>query len=320
MAAAGPRGTATVRQMRDRILSTTEGSNTGAFGGLDWFLFIAASCIFGSSFLLIAEGLDSFSASVVTFLRIGFGFATLAVFPAARQRTDREDWPRVALIGVVWFAAPLTFFPLAQERIASSVAGMVNGAAPLFTALIATLLLRRLPGSRQRWGLLLGFGGILMIGLPSFRDDSNSTIGVLLVVAAVGCYGVAFNVAVPLQQKYGALPTMWRAQAVAVVLTAPLLVTGWGDTAWDTTAFAACAALGIGGTGLAYICVGTLTGRVGATRSSIVTYLATPFSIALGVTVRDESLAAIAALGAVVTLTGAWLTSRADDGVNQPRP
>jgi len=283
-------------------------------------VFLAASTIFGSSFLLMAEGLDAFSASVVTFLRVGFGFVTLALFPAARRGIERADWPRVALIGVVWFAAPLTFFPLAQERIASSVAGMLNGAAPLFTALIATLLLRRPPGSRQRWGLLLGFGGIVLIGIPSFRDGSSSTMGVLLVIAAVSCYGVAFNVAVPLQQKYGALPTMWRAPAVAVALTAPLLITGWGDTSWDATAFAACAALGIGGTGIAYLCVGTLTGRVGATRSSIVTYLATPVSIVLGVAVRGESLAPIAAAGTVVTLTGAWLTSRADDGARPPHP
>ena len=47
---------------------------------------------------------------MVTFLRIGFGFATLAVFPAARRRIDREDWPRVALIGVVWFAWHLPLY------------------------------------------------------------------------------------------------------------------------------------------------------------------------------------------------------------------
>ena len=63
------------------------------------------------------------------------------------------------------------------------------------------------------------------MALPSVGEPS-SAVGVLMVVAAVLSYGFAPNIARPLQLKYGALPVIWRAQAVALVLTFPL---GIGD-------------------------------------------------------------------------------------------
>ena len=64
--------------------------------------------------------------------------------------------------------------------------------------------------------------GIILIGLPSLDDGASSVVGVLLILTALVSYGLAFNVAVPLQQRYGSLPVLWRAQLVALVLTLPL--------------------------------------------------------------------------------------------------
>ncbi|MFT7645817.1 MAG: drug/metabolite transporter (DMT)-like permease [Candidatus Poriferisodalaceae bacterium] len=75
---------------------------------------------------------------------------------------------------------------------------MLNGSTPIFAGLTATILLRRLPGKRQRIGLGLGFVGMILIGLPSVGQGPSSTLGALMVLSAVACYGIAFNVAVPL--------------------------------------------------------------------------------------------------------------------------
>src|SRR5690606_39579962 len=69
---------------------------------------------------LMAIGLDHFHPGLVTFLRVGFGAATLALVPRARHTPiAREDWPRVVVLGVIWIALPLTFFPIAQQWINS---------------------------------------------------------------------------------------------------------------------------------------------------------------------------------------------------------
>ena len=60
------------------------------------------------------------------------------------------------------------------------------------------------------------------MALPTIHEGRNSTVGVLLILAAVASYGIALNVAGPLQRRNGALPIIWRAQGVALLLTAPL--------------------------------------------------------------------------------------------------
>lgn len=235
---------------------------------------------------------------------------------ASRARpltTEREDWGRITLLGVTWLALPLTLFPLAQQRIVSSLAGMINGSTPLFVAAIATILLRRPPGSRHRVGLGIGVVGLFLVALPSLGKGSTSAVGVVLVVAAVSSYGVAFNIAAPLQQRYGMLPVLWRAQAVALLLTTPRMIAGLRSSRFDRQgAWAAMIALGVLGTGLGYVATGTLSGRVGSTRASVITYLATPVAMVFGLVFRGDSLAPLSLAGAALTLAGAWITSRAE--------
>ena len=69
--------------------------------------------------------------------------------------------------------------------------------------------------------------------------------------------------------------------------------------------------LGVVGTGLAYLLMGTLVGRVGPTRASFITYLIPVVALVLGVVVKDDHVDAIAVVGLGVVLVGAWLTSRA---------
>jgi drug/metabolite transporter (DMT)-like permease len=297
---------------RTRLISTAEGTSAHPFTAADWGLLLIPSVIWGASVLLIAEGLEAFAPGVVTLLRIVFGFAALAAIPAARHaRIDRADWPRVALVGVVWIAFPMTMFPLAEQWISSSVTGMLNGSMPLFTAAVAGLLLRRMPGRNQVLGLVLGFAGVVAISLPSVQGGSRTALGAGLVVLAMFSYGFATNLVVPLQQRYGTVAVMWRAQAVAIVLTLPFGLAGAGDSHFELRPFAAVFVLGAVGTGLAFIAAGTLMGRVGATRGSVFAYLIPVVALVLGVALRDESVAGIALIGLVLVLSGAFLTTRA---------
>lgn len=296
-----------------RLISTAEGTSTGAFGATEWGLLLFAGVTWGASFLLIAEGVDAFSPGVITFLRILFGFATVSLARGTSAPIARADWPRVLLLGVCWMAFPLTLFPIAQQHVSSSVTGMINGGVPLFTAAIASVLLWRLPGRFQLLGLGVGMFGIMLIGLPTLDDGASSVIGVALILVALVSYGLAFNIVVPLQQRYGSLPVLWRAQLVALILTLPLGLYGLGDSEFEMQALVAVILLGVGGTGLAYLAAMSLAGRVGSTRSSVAVYISPPVAILLGVVVRNETVAIVSVVGAAVVLVGAWLASRADE-------
>ena len=293
-----------------RLLSSASGTRTEAFGPAEWGLLAAVASIWGSSFLFIAIGLEAFSPFVVTFARVGLGTLALTLIPRARRPIAREDRAGILVLGVVWIAVPLTLFPLAQQSIDSSVAGMINAAVPLTTAAWATLLLRRLPGRRQLVGIAVGFVGVLAVFVPELRGSGASAIGALLALGAVTCYGLAANLAVGLQQRNGALPVLWRAQLVALVGVAPLGIAGLGDSVWSWSSALAMVPLGVLGTGLALVLMTVLVGRVGAPRGSIAIYFTPLVALALGVVVRSEQVAPLALAGTALVLAGAWLTSR----------
>ncbi len=297
---------------RARLIATSEGTSTAAFSSRDWLLLSIPALIWGSSFLLIAEGLESLEPGTVTWLRIVFGFAALSCFPSSRRVSIApEDRTRVLLVGLVWMAFPMTMFPIAEQWLDSSVTGMLNGSMPLFAASIAAMLLRRPPGRTQLIGLAVGFLGVVMIGVPSLQSGSRTALGAGLVILAMVSYGIAANLVVPLQHHYGAVPVIWRAQIAAVVLTAPYGLAGLPASTFEWRPVLAVLALGALGTGIAFIVATTLVGRVGATRGSVMAYLIPVVALVLGVVVRDENVAALAIAGMAVVLAGAWITSRA---------
>jgi len=293
-----------------RLLETSGGTTSDAFGMAEWGLLAGVAVIWGSSFLFIDIGLEALRPGVVSLARIALGALALAVFPRARRPVAREDLPRVALLGVVWMGIPLILFPIAQQWIDSSVAGMINAAVPILTAVWSMVLLRRLPGVLQRWGLVVGFAGILAISWPNLQGSSATALGVALVLTAVVLYGLAANLAVPLQQRYGALPVLLRSQLVALAVIAPFGLSQLDGSSWAWGPALAMVPLGTLGTGLAFVGMTTLVGRVGGPRGSVAIYFTPIVAIALGVALRAEPLSPWALLGTAMVLGGAWLTSR----------
>ena len=295
-----------------RLPRTAPGASAAAFAPLDWVLLAVPALMWGSSFAFMEVGLRHLEPGVITFARVLFGAAALAALPGARARVARADLPRIALLGLLWMALPFTLFPIAQQWISSSLAGMLNSAMPVLTAVVATVLTRRVPGRWQIVGIVVGLAGVVAIGADGWIDGDTTALGVVLVVAAVGSYAVAVNLAVPLQQRYGSLPVLVRIQAVAIVLTLPGAVVGWPSSSWSADSVVAVVALGVLGTGWAFVAMATLIGRVGATRGSITTYFVPIVAVAIGVVFLDERVPASAVAGTALVLAGAALVSRRD--------
>jgi drug/metabolite transporter (DMT)-like permease len=271
--------------------------------------------IWGASFLFIAEGLAAMAPAGVTFARILVGFCTLGLFPGAWKKIPREDWGAVALLGLVWLGFPLLMFPFAEQRVSSAVTGMLNAATPLFVTMIAAGLARKLPAQGIVAGLALGMLGAVLMALPSIGEGASSAAGIGMILAALVSYGIALNLARPLQRKYGALPVIWRAQMVALVLTAPLGLPNLLDAHWSLTPLLSLLALGALGTAVAFVITAYAAGKIGAARASSTAFLFPPVALVLGIVVRHEHVAPLALLGGAICLSGAWLMNRAQLGL-----
>jgi drug/metabolite transporter (DMT)-like permease len=281
---------------------------------VDVLLLVLPGVIWGASFLFIAEGLEALAPNGVTFVRIFVGFVTLSMIPAARRPLARSEWPKTGALGVVWLAFPLSMFPFAEQHVSSALTGMLNGATPLFTAAVASIVARRMPSRTVLTGLAVGILGAVLIALPGLSAGSGSERqrwGILLIVAALCSYGVGVNLARPLQQRNRALPVVWRALAFSVLLTAPLGVPAVLAAHWTPRALAALLTLGAFGTAIANVLTATAAGRMGATTASATSFLIPVVALTLGVGVRHEQVAWVSITGAAICLTGAWIIRQA---------
>jgi drug/metabolite transporter (DMT)-like permease len=281
-----------------------------AFTPADWAIFTTIAAIWGASFLFIAIGLESLQPGVVTLLRVGLGATILNLLPGGRIQIQRSDWGRMLAVSILWVGIPFTLFPIAEQRINSAVTGLLNGATPMFVALFAVLFFGRRTSGPQLLGVGVGFVGIVLISAPSLGEGSTQAAGVGLVLLATLCYGIATNLVVPLQLRYGARAVMSRMLGLATIWTLPLGLVSLRDSHVELAPILAVSVLGLVGTGLAFLLMGTLVGRVGATRASFITYLVPVVALALGVVFQDDHVAAPALVGVALVVLGAVLASR----------
>lgn len=280
--------------------------------------FSILALIWGCTFLFIALGLESFTATGIALIRLAFGAVTLLIISLLTRTPflPRWTWKYVFFASVMWTSLPWMLFAFAQQYVTSALAGIINGATPLMTLLAIIAFFPEEHPTRQRViGLGVGFVGILIV-IGFWRiGDTSSLIGIAALVLAISGYGLGF----PFVRRYLsgtrdkpaphpiALSTGMMIGGLAVV--APLaLFTGvtWnGLSSVTPLALAGVAALGILGSGIAYVLNFTVVHRSDATTASTVAYLTPVVAITVGVLLLGEKISWNEPLGGLLVVIGA---------------
>lgn len=162
---------------------------------LPWLLLALLSLIWGSSFILMKRGLEVFEPNQVAGIRLSVSFLMMLPFALLRFRRARPaDWKHLAVVGWAGSGIPAFLFALAQTRIPSAVAGMLNSLTPLFTLLLGMLLFG-LPFKRN-WllGILLGLGGVtLIIGQVNGWAFGHTGLYALAALGGTVFYAISGN-------------------------------------------------------------------------------------------------------------------------------
>ena len=133
-----------------------------------------------------------------------------------------------------------------------------------------------------------------------------------MILVALACYGVALNLAGPMQRQLGSLPgDRARARRRRWCCIAPFGIAAIDGSEFTWGSALAVAALGAFGTGLAYVLMASNAGRYGGTRAASTTYLIPGVSVVLGIAFRGESVEWVAFAGCAVALAGAYLVNTA---------
>jgi drug/metabolite transporter (DMT)-like permease len=278
----------------------------------DWFLLGVLAALWGASYMFIKIGLDDLPPAWIVFLRTAL--AALVVLPLALRRGALSGLSRallpLALLGLVQVAAPFMLITVGEEEIPSSLAGILVSSAPIFTAVLAVWVDHE--ERSHGWslaGVLIGIVGVALLLGVDVSGDTAALIGALMVLLASLGYAIG---GLYLKRRFSGIQPIGivtGTMAVSALVLLPWALLDPPGSAPGIGPLAAVTALGVGGTGIAFVIFYTLITGVGPAKASVVAYIAPVFSIFYGVALLDEPFSAATAGGVVLILGGSWLAA-----------
>jgi drug/metabolite transporter (DMT)-like permease len=203
---------------------------------------------------------------------------------------------------------------VAVQSVNSSTAGIINATTPLWTVVLALAVRhQKAVTSWQAAGLIIGFGGAVLIFTPWSTAAGLTSAGGLECLAASISYAVSYIYMDKFLARRGIGPVVLSAcqlAAAAVMLAIALAATGVRTPHVTAVSVTAIAVLGVIGTGFAYVLNYQIITSEGATTASTVTYLLPVVAIVLGVLVLSETITVATLAGIALVLAGVALTRR----------
>lgn len=277
--------------------------------------FVLAGIVWGSSFLFIAIALTGMTPAQVAGGRLLFGALALAAVVAIRRerlpRTARV-WGHLCVLSVTFCAVPFLLFAWAEQHVSSGLASIFNATTPIMTAIMAWAVFRveRLrPG--QLIGIAIGIVGVVVIIAPGALSDlGGSTIAQVALLGATACYGFSLAYMRRFLGDTGLSGIAFAfgyigPAAVLMLLLSPVILAE--PMRLTVPAVASIVALGVLGTGLAYVWNQNTLRAWGPTRASTVTYITPVVGVALGIAVLGERLTWNEPTGAAIVFLGILL-------------
>jgi drug/metabolite transporter (DMT)-like permease len=275
-------------------------------------IYLALGFVWGCSFIFIKLGLEFLTPFGVAFGRCALGALTLLAWAKYKgialpksKRVLFHLWVVSLLLNVI----PGVFFALAQTEVTSVLAGIINAVTPLMT-LIAIMVVTRdeKPKLYQVVGILIGFTGVLTV-LGAWKGlGDNPLWAILILLAAVTCYGFSF----PYSRRF-VLPHKLAPESIAagqVTLGALTLLpffiyNGIDKYEYKAVPVFAMIALGVFGSGFAYIWNFKVMALAGSAIASSVTYLTPVVAVIVGAIFLQEKIHWYEPVGALIVLLGA---------------
>jgi drug/metabolite transporter (DMT)-like permease len=304
-----------------------------------WAAFLSLAAIWGSSFLFIhlalEEGVLVFTLTSVRTLAGALFLGLALVVTRGRLPATKEAWRTIVGLGAIQIVFPFLCLAWGQQYIPTGMGAVLNALVPLFAVVLASLVLLDEPITVNRLvGVLVGFGGVVVLSIPSLAridtgDDSlQALLGIVAMAFASFWYALAAVYARHrvtgrrfVKDRDGSFRAMSSLElAFAQILVGSIMLTtlalvferppgGLYHLPPTATAWFALIWLGVLGTGVAYVLFYRIMSAWGATRTTLVTYMLPIVAIVLGFVFLGERLSPIELGGAALVLAGIVLVN-----------
>lgn len=295
----------------------------------DTVAFILLGLIWGQTFLWIKIGVAALPPVVFVSLRMIFAIiflgAVVLISKPARP-TSRREWITLVVLGIINMAFPFLLVAWGEQHIDSAIAAILHSTVPMFTMLIAHVVLTddRMDVMRVS-GLIVGFIGIILILFQDLggADFRSNLLGQGAILLASLSYAVSSVVA-----RYNAKAVSPIYQAFIPLVVADVFT--WSLALGSSTpmelphtglAWFAILYLGIVASGIGYLIYFYLIQSIGPTRTTLVTYIFPVLGVVLGVVFLNEKLVWNTVVGGLIVIAGiAIVNLRRPEVVKLPQP
>jgi drug/metabolite transporter (DMT)-like permease len=276
-------------------------------------LFIALSVIWGLPYLFIKVAVEHLSPAMLVCVRTALAAAVLAV-PALRVPGGLGAvlvrWRWVAVFTVVEVIGPFGLLSVAEQRLSSSLTGLLVAGVPLMGAVLGLVLrLADRIDARRLGGLLVGFAGVA--GLVGLDVRGGDLLSVAAVLAATVGYALGPIVMAHRLADLPGLGVTFVTMALTTAVYLPWAVRTRPRAPVPWTAWGSVAVLGLVCSAVAFVLMFALVAEVGPSRSTVITYLNPAVAVALGVALLGEPLTAGIVVGFPLVLLGSAVATGA---------
>ena len=274
--------------------------------------YLALGLVWGCSFIFIKLGLEFLTPFGVAFVRCALGAITLLIVVKIMKidlPKEKSTWYKLWVVAMLLNVVPGILFAYAELHVISVLAGIINATTPLATLIVMLIAFREEKlKSEQVYGLILGGLGVMVVlGIWQGIGDNQLT-GVIALLIAVTCYGISFPYSkrniIPLGLKPEAAATTQLIMA-AITLLPFYLYDGISQDNYRPANIFAMLALGILGSGFAYIWNFSIIAAAGSSIASSVTYLTPVVAVFVGWLFLGEVIVWHEPVGALLVILGA---------------
>ena len=274
--------------------------------------YLALGLVWGCSFIFIKLGLEFLTPFGVAFVRCALGAITLLIVVRLMKidlPKEKSTWYKLWIVAMLLNVVPGILFAYAELHVTSVLAGIINATTPLATLIVMLIAFREEKlKAEQIYGLIIGGIGVMVVfGIWQGIGDNQLT-GVIALLIAVTCYGTSFpylkrNI-IPLGLKPEAAATTQLIMA-AITLLPFYLYDGISEDNYRPANVLAMLALGILGSGFAYIWNFSIIAAAGSSIASSVTYLTPIVAVFVGWLFLGEVIVWHEPVGALLVILGA---------------
>jgi drug/metabolite transporter (DMT)-like permease len=277
--------------------------------------YIALGLVWGCSFIFIKLGLEFLTPFGVAFGRCALGAITLLIVVKIKKiklPSDKQIWFKLWVVAMLLNVIPGILFAYAEVHVTSVLAGIINAATPLATLVVMLIAFREEKLKvEQIQGLIVGGIGVLVVLGIWQGIGENQLNGVIALLIAVTCYGISFP-----YSKRNIIPLGLKPESAAAtqLVTASItllplyLFDGISKDYYRINNVLAMVALGVLGSGFAYIWNFSIIQAAGSSIASTVTYLTPVVAVFVGWLFLGEKIAWHEPAGALLVILGAAIS------------